>query len=309
MHATYDARLQEAARAMIRPADGFSYEQAFSRNVGWVTLEEQQRLREARVAIAGLGGVGGSHVTTLARLGIGALSIADFDTFDYSNFNRQAGATLASVGKAKVQIAAAMASDINPEMDIRIFPGGVSSDNIDAFLDGVSVYVDGLDFFAFEARQLVFAACRAKGIPAVTAAPLGMGAAVLVFMPQGMSFEDYFGFEGRSNAEKALRFLVGLAPARLHSAHLVVPSRIDLTEQRGPSTAMGCMLCSGVAATEALKLILGRGPVWSAPWGYQFDAFGRRMGKTWRPGGHRNPLQRLAISIGQRRLGIPTAKP
>ena len=49
------------------PAD-FSYDDAFSRNLGWVTSEEQRRLRRARIAIAGLGGVGGSHLLTLARL-------------------------------------------------------------------------------------------------------------------------------------------------------------------------------------------------------------------------------------------------
>jgi len=67
----------------------FNYEQAFSRNVGWVTRDEQHRLRGKRVAIAGLGGVGGSHLLTLTRLGIGAFHIADFDTFAIENFNRQ----------------------------------------------------------------------------------------------------------------------------------------------------------------------------------------------------------------------------
>ena len=49
----------------------FDYAQAFSRNIGWVTRDEQQRLRGKRVAIAGLGGVGGVHLLTLARLGVG----------------------------------------------------------------------------------------------------------------------------------------------------------------------------------------------------------------------------------------------
>ena len=71
----------------------FDYDKAFSRNIGWVTEDEQQRLRRARVAVGGLGGVGGVHLLTLARLGIGAFSIADFDVFDIVNFNRQVGAT------------------------------------------------------------------------------------------------------------------------------------------------------------------------------------------------------------------------
>ena len=61
---------------------GFDYDVAFSRNIGWVTEAEQQRLRSCRVAVGGLGGVGGSHLLTLARLGIGAFTITDLDTFD-----------------------------------------------------------------------------------------------------------------------------------------------------------------------------------------------------------------------------------
>ena len=60
----------------------FDYDQAFSRNIGWVTGREQQTLRNKCVAIAGLGGVGGAHLMTLTRLGIGAFHVADFDTFD-----------------------------------------------------------------------------------------------------------------------------------------------------------------------------------------------------------------------------------
>ena len=286
---------------------GFPYGEAFSRNLGWVTVAEQERLRRSRVAVAGLGGVGGFHVTTLARLGIGAFSLADFDRFDYPNFNRQAGAMVSTIGRPKAEVIAEMARDINPEADLRIFPNGISPQNIDEFLEGAAVYIDGLDFFALEARERVFARCREKGIPAVTAAPVGMGSAVLVFTPDGMSFEDYFGFAGCSDDEKALRFLVGLTPARLHSSYLVEPDRIDVANRKAPSTPMGCMLAAGTAAAEVLKLILGRGPVHAAPWGYHFDAFRNRMRRTWRPGGYRNPLQRLAIAIGKKRFGIKPA--
>ncbi len=69
----------------------FSYDQAFARNIGWVTRAEQEALRGKRIAVAGLGGVGGSHLLTLARLGIGAFHLSDFDALDLPNFNRQAG--------------------------------------------------------------------------------------------------------------------------------------------------------------------------------------------------------------------------
>ncbi|AVZ78831.1 hypothetical protein C3497_04745 [Zoogloeaceae bacteirum Par-f-2] len=280
----------------------FDYEAAFSRNIGWVTEAEQQALRGKRVAIAGIGGVGGVHLLTLARLGIGAFNIADFDTFDLVNFNRQAGAMVSTLGRPKVDVLAEMAADINPELDIRRFAHGVRQDNLDDFLRGVDLYVDGLDFFAFAARRSTFAACHRLGVPAVTAAPLGMGTAVLVFMPGGMSFEDYFCLEGCDQDEMALRFLLGLSPAMLQRGYLVDPSRVNLAEQRGPSTVAACQLCAGVAATEALKILLGRGTLRAAPHGYQFDAYRQRLTRTWRPGGNRHPLQRLGLWVARRQL-------
>lgn len=280
----------------------FDYDSAFSRNIGWVTESEQARLRNARVAVAGLGGVGGIHLLTLARLGIGRFSIADFDVFDIVNFNRQAGATMSTLERPKVDVLAEMARDINPEIELRCFPDGVQRETLDAFLEDVDVYVDGLDFFAFEARRATFAACRRKGIPAVTAAPLGMGTALLVFGAEGMSFEDYFGLEGCDEMEMSIRFLVGLSPAMLQRGYVADMSRVNLAERRGPSSIAACQLCAGVTAVETLKLLLGRGGVKVAPWASQFDAYRMRYVHTWLPGGHRNPLQRLMRLLVRRQL-------
>ena len=281
----------------------FNYQEAFSRNLGWLTEKEQQVLRGKRVAIAGLGGVGGVHLLSQTRLGIGAFNIADLDRFDLVNFNRQVGATMQTLGRPKVEVLSEMAREINPELEIRTFEDGVTANNIDAFLDTVDIYVDGLDFFAFDARERTFAACAAKGIPAVTVAPIGMGAALLNFLPGQMTFEQYFRFKGASDTEKALRFLLGLTPTMAHRGYLVDPSRVNLREQHGPSTIMACQLCAGIAATQVLKLLLGRGPLLAAPWGLHFDAYTNRMARTWRPWGNANPLQRLALAIAKRQFG------
>jgi len=282
----------------------FTYETAFSRNIGWLTQNEQQSLRQKRVAIAGMGGVGGFHLLTLARLGVEKFNIADLDTFELANFNRQAGAGMASLERPKVDVLAEMARDINPEADIRVFPSGVSGKNITEFFRDVDLYVDGLDFFAFDAREPVFDHCARQDIPAITVAPLGMSAALLNFLPGGMGFEDYFQLAGRPELEKAVRFLVGLAPALLHRYYLADISRVDLKARKGPSTIMACQLCAGVAASEALKILLGRGKVWAAPHGIQFDGYRNKLAHTWRPGGNRNPINRLAIAIAKRQLGI-----
>ena len=287
---------------------GFDYEAAFSRNIGWLSREEQGSLRTKRIAIAGLGGVGGAHLITLTRLGIGAFHIADFDKFDVPNFNRQAGAMMTTLGRQKTEVLARMARDINPELQLRIFDNGVNDQNVEAFLDGVDLYVDGLDFFAFSARKLVFPACATRGIPATTAAPLGMGAAVLNFLPGGMTFEEYFCWDEHcSEDDLALRFLIGLSPAMLQRGYLVDRTAVDLRARKGPSTPMACEICAGLAATQALKILLRRGPVVTAPRGLQFDAYRNKMVTTWRPWGNRNPIQRLAIAIASKQLGLGNA--
>lgn len=82
----------------------FRYDEAFARNIGWVTEAEQAALRGKRIAIAGVGGVGGVHLLSLARLGIGAFHVAEMDTFDLVNFNRQAGAMMSTLGRPKVDV-------------------------------------------------------------------------------------------------------------------------------------------------------------------------------------------------------------
>jgi hypothetical protein len=275
----------------------YDYKTAFSRNIGWTTPEDQARLRSARVAIAGLGGVGGAHLITLSRLGIANFNISDFDRFELQNFNRQAGATLPSIGRAKTEVLQGMARDINPEADIRVFPEGINPDNVSAFLDNVDIYVDSIDFFALDARRLLFAECYKRGIPAVTAAPLGMGVGFLYFAPDGMSFEEYFRFEGHPREEQLARFIAGLAPKVLQRTYLAVPESVNFTEQRGPSTIMACDLCAGVTGTEVLKILLGRGKVRAAPWGMQFDAYRQKLVFSWRPFGNANPIQQLMLAF------------
>jgi hypothetical protein len=280
----------------------YNYFEATSRNIGWLARDEQALLRGKRVAIAGVGGVGGFHLVELARLGVGAFTIADPDTFELANFNRQTGATMSTLNAPKAHAMAQAAQQINPELDLRVFADFINEHNVDEFLRDVDVYVDGLDFFAFDARRLVFTRCRERGIPVVTAAPLGMGVSALVFTANSMSAEDYFGFNATPRERWPLQFLIGLAPAMLHRTYLVDRSTVDFAKQRGPSTVIACYLCAGVAAALTLKLLLGRGDVPVAPRGFQFDAYRNKMAHTWRPWGFKNPLQRIATLIAMRQL-------
>ena len=275
----------------------FDYDGAFSRNIGWVTVSEQAKLETSCIAIAGLGGVGGAHLLTLTRLGITDFNIADFDDFDVHNLNRQAGAFMPFMGHPKIDTVAQMARDINPEIDLDLYPQGVSPENVDEFLRDVEVYVDGLDFFALPARRMVFAKCREKGIPALTAAPLGMGTAFLYFSPASMSFEEYFKVEGYEEQEQYARFIAGLSPAMLNRDYLVAPEAVNFQEKRGPSTIMACDLCAGVMGASVLKVLLGRGAMKAVPWGLHFDAYHQKLKLTWRPFGNSNPLQQLLLKF------------
>lgn len=274
----------------------FDYKTAFSRNIGWVSEAEQQILRSKRIAIAGMGGVGGSHLLTLSRLGLGNFNIADFDKFELANFNRQAGASIPHIGKDKAETMANMAHEINPELDIKRFDQGVTEENLDEFLKGVDLYIDGLDFFVLDIRQKVFARCYELGIPAITAAPMGMGTALLTFMPGKMSFEQYFRFEGYSPIQQQVLFIIGLTPSFLHNSYMDKRT-VSFFDKKGPSTPMACELCAGATATESLKILLKRGKLQCAPWGYHFDAYKNKFKKTWRPWGNKNPIQKLAFYI------------
>lgn len=275
----------------------FDFNRAFCRTLGWLTVEEQEVLKKKKIAIGGLGGVGGHHLLTLTRLGFQNFHLADFDQFCIENFNRQAGAKMSTVGKEKLDVMVAEASDINPLLQIKTFPEGITSENLGEFLNGVDLYVDGLDAFSLEIRAEVFAGCAKRSIPAITSVPAGFGTGFTSFLPGGISFENYFGFKGRSNEERFMRIILGLTPHFLHMPALVDRSYINIAEKKLSSVGVGCMIAAGIVGAECIKILLKRGSVVSAPMAAQFDAYSGRFRKSWMPWGHRNPIFRLKLFI------------
>jgi sulfur-carrier protein adenylyltransferase/sulfurtransferase len=280
----------------------FSYDAAFERNLGWFTEAEQLTLRGKCVAIAGLGGVGGIHLITLARLGIGAFRIADFDQFSIANFNRQMGANVETINRPKATVMEEMALAVNPELRITRFDDGVTAENIEAFLSGVDLFVDGTDFFVLDIRRKIFARCHELGIPAVTAGPIGMGTSLLAFVPTGMTFDQYFDMEGRTPQEQQLHFLLGLVPKPLHQTYLVDRTRLNLEKRTAPSIGAACQLCAGVAAIMAVKLLLRRGNIKPAPWSHHYDAYRGVLSTTRLRFGLSGPVQRLKLRFAGPRI-------
>lgn len=250
---------------------------AFSRNIGLLSPGEQERLAAARVAIPGMGGVGGLHLVNLVRTGIGRFHLADFDSFEPVNVNRQYGAKVPAFGRPKLEVMMGEALSINPFLEITSFPEGLTSGNIGAFLDGADVVLDSLDFFQFEIRRELFNAARDRGVPVITAGPLGFSSALLVFTPDGMGFDEYFDVNGDlSDEQKYLRFAMGLAPRPTHIGYMDL-SRVDLKGGKGPSLNIACQLCASLAATETVRIILGKPGLRPAPFFLQFDPYLRRL--------------------------------
>jgi molybdopterin/thiamine biosynthesis adenylyltransferase len=281
----------QGARAK-QPAK-WSYEEAFKRNRGLITEEEQEKLRNSRVAIAGMGGVGGVHLVTLARLGIGKFTIADPDVFEVANFNRQYGATISNLGRNKAEAMAEIALDINPELDLRVMPDAIDASNVDEFLDGADLFVDSIDAFRTSYRRTIFRRAAKLGMYAIGAGPVGFSTVWVTFAPQGMSFDEYFALtDAQSNADQFINYIVGMAPQATHRSY-VDPSHVNVSEQYGPSVGAACNLASGVLATDSVKLLLGRGRIWTAPYYQQFDPFVGKFVRGRLARGNRSLMQRI----------------
>lgn len=279
----------------------FDYDNAFSRNIGWITHEEKEIIKNTKIAIAGLGGAGGEHALTLARMGFQNFHFSDFDEFEVHNFNRQAGAFMSTVDRPKCTVMAEMVRDINPNAQVTEFPGGVTKDNVDDFFDGVDIYVDGIDFFALEARKTVYQKAQDKGIPNLLAAPIGMGVALAIFTKDSMSFDDYYQFSSSKNDEESyIKLLIGLAPVLMHRDYLVDPSSANFKEKRGPSTPMAIKLCSGLLCSNVLKLVLNRGDVVVAPKVTQFDGYKNKLVFPHLRWGNKGPIQRIKFGVAKK---------
>lgn len=269
------------------------YAEATKRNIGLVSPEEQEKLRNSRVAIAGLGGVGGIHFLTLVRMGVGKFNIADLDEFSVANINRQVGANSRTADRPKVEVMAEMAKEIHPDVEIEAFPNGVQPDNVDAFLGNVDAVVDSIDFFSMPPRLLLYRKARELGKPVVFSAPIGFTGTLHVFTRDSMSFEDYYDIsDDMSLYDQLVAFAVGLTPAATHRAYMDM-RRVDLSSGAAPSMASACDISAGLLTTEMLVILLERRPPQAAPHYVQFDAYRciYKHGKLrW---GNRGPLQRL----------------
>lgn len=128
----------------------------------------QQRLKAARIAIVGLGGVGGPAALYLAAAGIGGLTLIDDDAVALSNLQRQIVFETGDVGLSKTEAAGARMAALNPHVTVASVPVRLEATNAAELLAGHAVVIDGTD--DFETRFAVNAACVALSIPLVSGA-------------------------------------------------------------------------------------------------------------------------------------------
>ena len=227
--AVFNCRLHDVYTAALKQG---VWPFRYVRNRDICSLEEQLKLAEATVAVIGAGGLGGTVILLLARMGIGHLKVVDCDEFDETNLNRQALSSIANLGLPKVDAAAEAVAAINPGVEVTALQSTIDRQSAEKILTGVDVVVDALD--NAPDRLAVQAAAKEKGIPFVHGALAGFDAQLMTIFPDDPGLVLLYG----ENAEKG-------DPQR-PEAILGVP-------------AITPSVVASLQAMEVLKILLQRG--------------------------------------------------
>lgn len=147
-----------------------------------VDIDGQLRLKQSRVLIVGLGGLGSPVALYLAAAGVGALHLADFDSVDLTNLQRQILHDSPSVGLSKVDSAIERLTAINPQITLVAHRSALDADSLAAAVAEVDLVLDCSDNFS--TREAVNAACVAAGKPLVSGAAIRLEAQLSVFDPR-----------------------------------------------------------------------------------------------------------------------------
>lgn len=262
----------------------FSYEEFTTRNIGFVTEAEQQRLRDARILVCGVGGMGGACLQALARMGVGGFALADFDVFEVSNMNRQVFASLATVGVGKVEATVAQLRQVNPALQIEMlgedWPG-----RLDDLLARYPIVVNGMDDMA--AGIALYRKAREHGATVIDAytAPLP---SVTVVRPHDPRPETRLGYPTAGMDWQALTPEIRQACLGKELEYVMVHSssvrHVDLSiakdllsgKRKRMSFAPMVITTGNLMAFEAAKLVLER-PRLADARGYFFNPWTMRV--------------------------------
>ena len=233
---------------------GDGYWEIVSRQMSIVTRSEQQRFKDAKIAVIGCGGIGGETIEMLARMGVGELVVVDEDTFDMSNLNRQTFASMADLGLDKSAVAKEKVRQINPYVKITNYSKHVDESNVDEIISDADMVIDALDNVL--TRVILSRKAKEKGVPFIHGAIHGTLGQVTAFMPDGeRTYEEMFNLpsKGKELSEDTIEALKKVTSG--------VPPVIAPTPN----------LVACLQAMEAFKILAGTGKVTAAPKILTFD--------------------------------------
>lgn len=224
--------------------------------------KKQRIIRRSRVAVFGLGGVGGLAAELLVRAGTGHLLVVDFDKFEPTNFNRQLLATSKTIGKSKTSVFTAHAKTINPKIEIKKINKKLEYASLGFFERKLAdfspdIVIDTMD--GIGARALLARICKKRRITYVYAAATDARGMVSVLEAKN-----------KNSLEKMLRL-----PSRVKPGAQVESSLIHYPQCRsawGPATNLVGVL----AANAALNYLLGK-PYPRAPKCWMVDTFAQKI--------------------------------
>ncbi|MCS5735541.1 ThiF family adenylyltransferase [Herbiconiux daphne] len=287
----------------------------FSRNYGFWSEAEQQALIGARVAIAGVGGVGFQVGTKLARMGVASFAIADPEDFEPQNANRVPGATTATYGRSKADVFREQVRAINPAAVVNVFHDGVTVENVGEFLEGASLVFDESETTHPEIGTTIARHARELGIPDVLVVNVGFAAHVTAFAPHSRwTFERFMGLSDTAPLDEIAaatvdysRFLPYIPPySDLRGLVSMTTDAPDGSSVSLPSISPGVDLASAIGTTQGfLHLTAGVSnrrtrPIWAPRVAY-LDAYSLR-GRVTRAGRFTH-LRHLAVAALRFKLG------
>jgi len=147
-----------------------------------IGYEGQLKLKNAKVCVVGIGGLGNPISTRLVAMGIGKIRIVDRDVIELSNLHRQTMFDESDVGQIKVEAAAKKLKKMNPDVSIEAFPVSVNDYTALDIIEGCDVVIDALD--SVNARYSLNKACIKKNIPFVTGAAVGVSGQAFTIIPK-----------------------------------------------------------------------------------------------------------------------------
>ncbi len=128
----------------------------FARTTQLLGAQNMEKIKKAKVAVFGLGGVGSFAMEALARTGVGNLNLVDFDTIDKSNINRQLLALHSTIGSKKADLACERINDINPACNVKVYNSFINAKSLgDLLLCDIDVVVDAIDGLNSKVNLLV----------------------------------------------------------------------------------------------------------------------------------------------------------